>query len=204
MIGLLIATMVAAGEPAEAALGSKSTVDARQGMQNRAACVANEWPRDVRALLQRDFREKDYAKGIARLVNRPVLCSAKAVPHGTLAAGTLLWSGAFAEGLIKRDNILEELAARTAYRADRPTIEARNAGELMAFCVVRADPAGTAALLRTTPATVDEHGAIKALGPTLGNCVPANSQSRFTRESLRALIALGALRLAQHNEKAAE
>jgi hypothetical protein len=53
--------------------------------------------------------------------------------------------------------------------------------------------------LRTDPASKEELVALKAIGPTLSACVPANSKSEFTRESLRALLALGAWRLASHN-----
>jgi hypothetical protein len=38
----------------------------------------------------------------------------------------------------------------------------------------------------------------------LGGCLPANSKSRFNRESLRALLALGANRLVHHNMQAAQ
>lgn len=201
---VLLGAMIAAAALAETELGSRSTIKARQGVHSYGYCLATERPKDVRALLAMDFREPDYGKTMRNLVNTPAPCPGVAVPRGAYSSGTLLWGGALAEGLMRRDSIVDQLAVRTSYRPELPNIEARNPGELMAFCVVRTDPAGTAGLLRTTPATVEEHDAIKQLGLTLGKCVPANSTSRFTRESLRALIALGTLRLAQHNEKAAK
>lgn len=204
MIAVLVAATIAAGAQSEAEIGSKSSVRARQGIHSYGYCIATERPKEVRDMLAMDFREADYAATMRRLIDKRARCPGVSLSRGALGAGTLVWGGALAEGLMKREAILEQLAGRTAYRAERPVIEARNAGELMAFCVVRTDPAATAALLAATPATVEEHGAIQALGGTLGKCVPASSTSRFTKESLRALIALGALRLARHNEKAAK
>ena len=57
-------------------------------------------------------------------------------------------------------------------------------------------------MLQADPATDEELAAIKAMAPTLSGCVPANSKSEFTREALRALLALGAYRLAIHNKQA--
>ncbi len=195
----LLALMLAATAPSEAELGGAATAKERQGLHAHGQCTVNERPDEVRALLAMDFRTRDYGKALRRLMNSPVACRGVDIRRGLQGATPLMWAGSFADWLLRRDRMLDDLPAHTAYRPELPTIEARNAGELMALCVIRTNPQGTAALLRTEPATKEELAALKAVGPTLSACVPANSKSEFTRESLRALLALGAYRLTTHN-----
>ncbi|MBA3512120.1 hypothetical protein [Sphingomonas sp.] len=203
LVSLIVAIAMAASAPSEAEIGGKSSPKALRALHAYGRCVAIERPVAVRALLDSDFRDRAYGKEMRKLVNRPAPCPGVSVPRGAYSSGTLLWGGALAEGLLRRDGSLDDLAARTGYNPALPAIEARNAGELMAFCAVRKDAAAVARLLKTDPATAAEYDAIVALGPVLGGCLPANSKSRFTREALRALLALGANRLAQHNSTAA-
>ncbi len=198
-MSVFLTLILAAAAPSEAELGGAATAKERQGLHAHGQCTVNERPAEVRALLAMDFRTKDYGKAMRRLMNAPASCRGVDIKRGVQSATPLMWAGSFADGLLRRDRILDNLAGRTAYRPELPAIEARNAGELMAFCVVRTNPLGTAALLRTDPATGEELHTLKAVGPTLSACVPANSKSEFTRESLRALLALGAYRLAMHN-----
>ncbi|MDV3256242.1 MAG: hypothetical protein LOX97_00345 [Sphingomonas sp.] len=193
---------LAAAGPSEAQQGAKSSVKERQAIHAFGQCVAVERTAETRKLLAMDFRQKDYGTAMRRLLDKPASCRHVQVPRGAYASGGLLWGGALAEGLLRRDEMLERLGAATAHLPELPDIEARNAGELMAFCTVRANPAAVAALLIAEPATSEEYEAIGALGDTLGSCVPANSKSNFTREALRALLALGAHRLVVHNQQA--
>lgn len=202
MITILLSLLLSA-PPSDSSVGSKSPVKARQTMQTLGQCFATEYDLQVRSLLAGDFREKAYGRDMRRLLSKPANCGAYSFPRGGFGAvesGTLLWGGALSEGLLRRDNTLDNLVAHTAYRADKPTVEARNAGELMAFCVVRNDGAAAARLLQTKVATAEELDALKALSGALSGCVPQGSQSKFTREALRALIATGAYRLAMHNQ----
>ncbi len=192
----------AAAVPSEAELGSKSSVKERQAIHAFGHCIAVERTSETRKLLAMDFRERAYGTAMRRLLDKPTSCRHVQVSRGAYASGGLLWGGALAEGLLRRDSMLERLGPATAHRPELPDIEARNAGELMAFCTVRANPAAVAALLEAEPATRDEYQAVAALGDALGSCVPANSKSSFTREALRALLALGAHRLVVHNQQA--
>ena len=201
-MSLFLALMMAAAAPSDAQLGGAATVKERQGLHAHAQCTVSERPDEVRALLAMDFRTREYGKAMRRLMNSPVFCRGVGIKRGVQGATQLMWAGSFADGLLRRDRTLDDFASKTAYRPALPTIEARNAAELMAFCVVRTNPQGTAALLRTDPATKEELEALKAVGATLSACVPANSTSEFTRESLRAVLALGAYRLARHNQGA--
>ena len=203
-MSLFLALMLAAAAPAEAELGGAASVEERQGLHLAGQCIVNERSKEVRALLAMDFRDKKYGRTMHNLVNGGGMgCRGVNVPRGVYKAGGLLWAGSLAEWLLRRDRMLDDLAAHTIFKPELPTIEARNVGEYMAFCVVRTKPQDTAALLRTEPATKEELDALKALGPTLSKCVPANSKAEFTRESLRALLALGAQRLAMHNSSGA-
>ena len=202
-MSLWIAMMLTAVASPDEQVGSAATVKERQALHSYGQCLVQERAGEARSLLAMDYRDKKYGRAMTKLVNSRVTCPGVDVPRGAYRAGGLLWAGTFADWLLRRDRALNDLAARTAYKPELPTIEARNAGEYMAFCVVRANPAGTAAVLRTDPASKEELQALKAIGPTLSACVPANSKSEFTRESLRALLALGAWRLAMHNSGAA-
>lgn len=198
-MSVLVALMLAAVAPSDEQVGSAATVEERQALHAYGQCLVQERAGEARSLLAMDYRDKTYGQAMTKLVNSRASCPGVDVPRGAYRAGGLLWAGTFADWLLRRDRGLDNLAARTAFRPELPAIEARNAGEYMAFCVVRTNPNGTAAVLRTDPASKEELVALKAIGPTLSACVPANSKSEFTRESLRALIALGAWRLAMHN-----
>ena len=198
-MSLSLSLLLLAAAPSEAEIGSAASVEERQALHAYGQCLVFERVKEVRALLATDYRDKAYGRALSKLVNSRVPCRGVDVPVGAYRAGSLLWSGTLADSLLRRDRVLDDLQGRTAYRPELPTIEARNAGEYVAFCAVRNNPQGTAAVLSADPATKEEFEALKALGPTLSACVPANSTSEFTRESLRALLALGAWRLAMHN-----
>lgn len=202
-MSLLLSLLLLAATPPEAEIGSAASVEERQALHLAGQCIVNERARDARALLAMDYRDKAYGRAMHKLVNSRSSCRGVDVPTGVYRAGSLFWAGTFADWLLRRDKVLDEFAARTAFNPALPAIEARNAGEYMAFCAVRTNPQATAAVLRTEPATKEEYAALKAIGPTLSACVPANSKSEFTRESLRALLALGAWRLAMHNAQPA-
>lgn len=202
LVSLIGAIALAAAQPSQAEVGSKSEAKDVQAMHALAQCIVNERPAEVRALLATDFRVSTYGRDLRDLLDKRYECRGVSVRRGLYRSGTLMWGGALAEAIMRRDRTLASLAERTAYNPARPVIEARNAGEFMAFCAVRKDPARVATLLGTQPATAAEYQAIIALGATLSGCIPANTKSEFTREALRALLALGANRLAQHNAQA--
>jgi hypothetical protein len=203
IVAFFLALAAAAANPSKAEIGAQSSVRERQAMAEIGQCIVSEHPAEARALLAMDFRTKPYGKAMQNLIHARATCPGVTIPAGVYRSGSLLWGGSFAEALLARDHILPDLAAKTAYRADRPNIEARNAGELMAICAVRKDPATVAAVLGTDAATSQEFDALRAAGPAISACVPANSKSAFTRESLRALLALAAYRLAVFNRQGA-
>lgn len=197
-MSVVLSLLLLAG-PREATLGYKSDPKAVQNMHAVGECLGHRHADTAKKVLAADFRSKAYGTALQLLADLGRECAADELGRGALRSDGLLFAGSVAEGVMRKEGTVANLAARTAYRAELPTIEARNAGEYMAFCVVRTDPALVAGLLGTRPATVEEYGALKAIGPTLSKCVPANSKSSFTRDALRALLALGTQRLAAHN-----
>jgi hypothetical protein len=202
-VSVLLALMLAATAPSEAEVGGRSSAVARQALHEYSRCVVIERPVEVRALLGSDFKDKHYGFKLHKLINRRADCPGIEVPSGVYRSGGLLWGGAFAEELLRRDKILDDLAARTALRPELPMIRARDNRELTAICVVRENPAATTNLLRTLPATSEELAALKAIGSTVSGCIPKGTRAEFTRDGLRALLALAAYRLAIHNAGAA-
>ncbi|HVJ71896.1 MAG TPA: hypothetical protein VM531_10400 [Sphingomicrobium sp.] len=163
-------------------------------------CLAQNQEERVRSVLALDYRSNEYRDQLWKLMRDRNVCNAL-IRFDIHSAG-LLVAGSLAEGMLRQDAVLGRVVEATQHRTDLPEIEARDEGELIAMCVVRASPAGVAALLDTRPATQDELAAFKPLGPALSGCVRAGSTSEFSRESLRALIALGTWRLATYNLQA--
>jgi hypothetical protein len=64
---------------------------------------------------------------------------------------------------------------------------------------MRAAPAKVQAIVATRPASDAEGVAMKAAGADIVNCVPQGQTFRLKRPGLRALLALGAYRLAAWN-----
>lgn len=198
----IAAAALAAQSPA--AVGSQSEPRLVRGLHRYADCVVQGQPAAARSLLGMDFRTPDYNRAMFRLNRNDGLCEAAAETERSWRSSGLLFAGALAEGLLRRDLDGQDLGPRVAYDPSRRAIEARNAGEVMAICVVRGDAAATSRLLATRPASAEEFEALRTMSGLLSGCVQAGSQARFTREALRAVIALAAYRLVQHNQAASQ
>jgi hypothetical protein len=161
-------------------------------------CVAEHWAnRDRgRALLALDDRTEHYRRELLRLVGANTRC----VPAGgRLAFGGVLFAGGLAENLLRRRGAMADLAARVALDPARPAIASRDETELMALCAVRMSPAKVSALLQTAPASDEEGAALRALMPELNNCLRAGGGVTLNRLLGRAILALAAYRLVDHN-----
>jgi hypothetical protein len=197
-----IAAAALAAQPAEST-GSLSEPRLVRSLHRYANCIAQDRSQAARALLALDFRTRGYGRAMVQLARNDGFCEGAAEAERSFGSSGLLFAGALAEALLRRDLAGRELAPRVAYDPARPTIEARNGGEVMAICVVREDAGATSRLLASGPATAEEVAALRAMSAVLSGCVPARSEARFTREALRAVIALAAYRLVQHNRAAA-
>lgn len=159
-------------------------------------CVARFNRERSRALLALDYRTDQYRRERLRLAAANSLC----VPiGGRLAFGGVLFAGALAENLLRRGGAVADLGAFVALDPARPAIASRDETELMALCVVRASPAKVSALLQTPPASEAEGAALRILMPELNSCLSAGSSVRVNRLSSRAILALAAYRLVDHN-----
>lgn len=168
------------------------TPDAQRTLHNVARCMVGHWPRDARELLLAELQGSSYERAVRRFVARHPGCT----PRRTLRFGGLLFAGALAETLMLRFGDLPE---RVAYRPSRPPLRVTNDPDLMSVCAVRNEPAGAAALFRSTPGGDDERAAVRAIEPRLADCLRAGVTARFNRPALRALLAVSAYRLMVHN-----
>lgn len=194
----LFAAAPALAVPLEA---SKSEPEAVRRLQSAGLCVAQARPQLAHDLVVADHRSKEYRRMIKQIQAAHRECPGEATGF---AAGGLLYSGAIAEGLLRSRNLVGRLAEATAHDPSRPNIEARSAGDFFAFCVVRQDAPGVAALFAADVTSKTELDAIGALQPAMGRCAPKDSKAEFTREALRSLLALNAYRLYAHNVAPAE
>jgi hypothetical protein len=159
-------------------------------------CVARFNPQRSRALLALDYRTAQYRRDMLQLAGANDEC----LPPGSrLAFGGVLFTGGLAENLLRRGGALADLSAFVALDPARPAIAARDEIELMALCVVRASPAKVSALLQTAPASEEEGAALRTLMPDFNSCLSAGGSVRVNRLSGRAILALAAYRLADHN-----
>lgn len=201
---LPLATLLAA-----AALGTVASAQQRPRLDRDATtprevrilarfsdCVARFNRDRSHALLALDYRTDRYRRELLRLAGDNSLCMPV---RGRLAFGGVLFAGALAENLLRRRGAVADLGALVAFDPARPAIAARDEAELMALCVVRASPAKVSALLRTAATGEEESAALRALMPELNSCLSAGSSVRMNRLSSRAILALAAYRLVDHN-----
>jgi hypothetical protein len=69
----------------------------------------------------------------------------------------------------------------------------------MALCTVRAAPQKVAAVLATEVFSAVEGAALRDITPDVQSCLAAGVNLRLNRIGLRAMLALAAYRLAEHN-----
>lgn len=161
-----------------------------------SSCVARFNRERSRALLALDYRTDQYRRELLRLAGANNEC----IPAGSrLAFGGVLFAGGLAENLLRRGGALADLRAFVALDLARPAIVSRDEIELMALCVVRASPAKVSALLETAPTSEEEGAVLRALMPDFNSCLSAGSSVRVNRLSGRAILALAAYRVADHN-----
>lgn len=190
-----LALVAAPAAHAEPAVASKSDARGIQALQNVGHCVAHE-----RGAMSAEFVTIDYRSDRYRALSKKlgeVAAHCNDFRRGLRASG-LIFAGAIAEGLLIEQGLLEDLATHTRYDPEAAPLEANSAEEVMAYCVVRKAPAEVSALLNTEMTSDEELAQLKAMAGVLPTCVPQGQSPQFTREALRALIALSAYRLHAH------
>lgn len=167
----------------------------REALRGWARCLVSRHTRQVNDLLAADFMSEVHDRLMRRLAEGS-LCGTP----GSIRANGVLIRGELAEQMLARRIHRRPLAQLTAYRPDRPAIAARVPSEVLALCTVREAPQPVSALLATSPASAEERSALAALRPQVAQCLPVGERATFNAAGLRAILALGAYRLALHNE----
>jgi hypothetical protein len=198
-VALILALLALGAAPAEARRGrtdpERNSPQAIRALHDFGRCVARDhWSRGrVREVLAMDYRTDASRQALRGFVQDRGQCVA---PDHMLSANLLLFAGGLAEASLPRDR---DLAAAVAYDPARPPFQARDEIEVMSLCAVRADPASVATLFATVPASAEEGAALRALAPHLGQCLRAGGRTRLNPLEIRALLALAAWRLSEHN-----
>lgn len=164
-------------------------------MRNFSKCVVDRSPRAAAAVLAMDPESEAYRDALLRLAGGHNYCA----PGTQLRFSGIFFVGGLAEALVTGRRGRGTLARLVALDSSRPAIQARNETELMTLCTVRTAPGETAALFATEPSSDAERAAMRALAPTVGACLGAGQTMRLDRPNLRALLALSAYRLGEHN-----
>lgn len=175
-----------------------STAEDRLVLLRFSRCVAGRQPAQARALILGDYASEAYRDTLRRMTVSQHGC----LGTGRLRFGGVLFAGDIAETLLPAAAPRGSLADRTALNPAAAPFPAHDQGEVMSICVVRAVPAETEALLATEQGSTEEAAALRAIAPHVGACLAAGAQMRLNRPGLRAMLALAAYRLVQHNAAA--
>lgn len=161
-----------------------------------ARCTARRHREDARGLLALDYRTSEYSTALRALAARSGRCL---FPGESLRFnGSVLFAGGLAEGLFEQEFGSRDMGVLATQVQGSPAIAARDEIEVTALCVARRDTRGVGRLLATKPGSEAELADIGALKSVMAGCVPAGSQARFSRWTLRPLLALALYRLARH------
>jgi hypothetical protein len=177
-----------------------STAEDRLVLLHFSRCVAGRQPAQARALILGDYSSEAYRDTLRRMTVSQHGCLPNG--RGRLRFGGVLFAGDIAETLLPAAAPRGSLAGRTALDATAVPFPAHDQGEVMSICLVRAVPAETEALLATEQGSAEEAAALRAIAPHVGACLAAGVEMRLNRSGLRAMLALTAYRLVQHNAAA--
>jgi len=191
---ILLLALVAAAAPAPDPASIQSLYDVGQ-------CIATRSPQTAREVLAMDFRSSEYQRMLKAMGSGSAACMVRGTDF---RSSGLLFAGSIAEGLLKTEFKPTDLPADFAFDPARAPIEARNASEEMALCMVMRAPAQTAHLLQTAPASRQEADAEDVLAPLLSDCLRKGAKLELNRPAMRSLLALAAYRIVTAPKAAAQ
>ncbi|MFC7536993.1 hypothetical protein ACFQPG_06385 [Sphingomonas sp. GCM10030256] len=157
-------------------------------MHEVARCVVKDERKIVAKLLRIDWRTVSYADRLRENARRKGEC----LGNGVLRFNRLVFAGALAEHMVESGRID---ITRTAAAEGQPIV-ARSPTEVMALCAVKAQPAQVSAMLGTGPGSTEERAAMRALAPTLGDCLAEGAQATLNAAGTRSVLALAAWHIA--------
>jgi hypothetical protein len=157
--------------------------------------MVEEQPEDALALLRIESDAPEHAAVLNRLVGKENSCLRGAA---TMNLTVMPFRGAIANALYLR--------AYPAYPRDRLPPSPATAGEMLtgnpdslmgdfARCIVRTDPAAVDGLLRTRPASDEEHASLQALAGHFSSCLFRGQTLGMNALVLRSVLAEAAYRL---------
>lgn len=161
-------------------------------MHGYARCIVAQSSEGAVKVLERDYRTKEYAEALTRLAKGHDRCTV-----GKVRISGVLFAGALAEGLIRKDH--EQATFTALLRTPEPALTARSEVEYTGMCLALAYPKKASALLFSDPASSEAQAMISGLAPYLANCVHKGQTLRINKAGLRAITALAAYRLAGVN-----
>lgn len=198
--------------------------DSRRAMADYARCAADEQPDMAARAVVEDWHVGDFTRNAPTMLEGGCLRAAGLVSRMRFRAEN--FRAGLAERLIARDPALAptagQLAAlpplkyhlpwpvRTTDDKGRPlkakAIQAQTkayqqklgivAGQQVAECVVKANPAAVRPLFATRVASREEKAALGGLTGLFAGCIPAGKQMSFDINSMRGTLALAYFRLA--------
>lgn len=205
---LMSATLIASSAMAEPPIGSRlgerttkvnqrANYDALRTAHRLAECLYYKRSSDVRGFLaaRTDTELQRYDRALSKSVEcaRAQLTDTPSIEGAAVTAPTDVMRGMYAEAAllkIKADDALQPLPAQPSYARDWFAVTGRpTAIDEMGACTADQNPAGIRALLATMPESPEEIAATKALGATLGPCLPQGATLKANRQSLRAVLA---------------
>ena len=142
-----------------------------------------------------DYRTEQYQNSLRRLAR--VTAAAR---RGELRFNGVLFAGAMAEALLESEVRARDLPQRLAFDARRPAIPARSPTETMALCACFRRRSRARAFSQPNR-RAGEAQAVKALGPTLTDCLKKGMKLNLNRPRC-ARLALAGWRIASTPRKA--
>ncbi|WP_066824951.1 hypothetical protein [Sphingomonas mali] len=168
-----------------------------QATSDAAECVVDNDIRDVRALLKTVPGSPSETEATSKVLVYYGGCS-----DNKMAAGTFSWreraeiAEAALAPMLRKSPDVAGAVARDGWALAMPanakpadyaavTIGVRMMGD----CLVRANPQGSLALLRSDRGSADEASAINSLSGNIAACVPAGQLLKLKRQDLRLVVA---------------
>jgi hypothetical protein len=162
-----------------------------------ARCTVDAKPEDASALLRTAMDAAEHSGIVNRLGGDNNRCLRGA---SGMRLQAVAFRGAIANALYLRDY--------PAFPADRLPVAADRAGEMLtgnpgtmmadfAGCVVRTNPAAVDALLRTRPASDEEHAQLNGMVGELSSCLFRGQMLQVNALTLRSILAESAFTLSQ-------
>jgi hypothetical protein len=161
-------------------------------LQDFSRCVVANNAKGAASAIDANYREAGYRSQLDTLVQSERVC----LMGGTLRIRGVVLAGFLAEALIEKKLRIADPVGAVVYNPLKPPLTARDEGEVIALCTVRAKPVDTVALLGTVPGSTDESTIIRKLVPHVQFCTAQGVNARFNKPGLRAILALAFRRLA--------